>query len=194
VFSLIENKVLFTVSPGRWNCCPWWTPWQDLVFVSTNATYSWQNKSLYILKKDGSLVKWTKTPTHPNWSPDGKYLAFEEPREKIVYINIVDSSGTTLFVTVGVVPAWSPDGKFLACITAPFQIGIKLIDIENKEEKMIFTGGVDMSVRSLAFSPDGKYVVFSGNNKIFRINIDGSNLKELAHLPFDAFLLQFVPP
>jgi hypothetical protein len=186
VFSLIENKILFTVSPGRWNYLPLWTPWQDIVFVSTNATLSMENTSLYILKKDGTLVRWTRTSLFPYWSPNGKYLAFEEGDN----IHIVDSSFNTILVTEGAKPAWSPDGKFLVCVG--IKNGIKLIDIENKKEKIIFTGYAS----SPAVSLDGKYVVFveDKERKILRINIDGSDLRELASLPFWAQMLQFVPP
>jgi WD40 repeat protein len=183
VFSLIENKSLFTISPGKWNAFPLWTPWGDLVFASSETL---PVQGIYILKKNGTLVRWIKT-SFPHWSPDGKYIAFQEGNN----IRIVDSSLNTVLVTEGIKPDWSPDGKFLVCIVSGGN-GIKLIDIENKKEKTIFTGYAD----SPAVSLDGKYVVFVEykEHKIFRINIDGSDLKELVSLSFSPNMLQFVPP
>jgi hypothetical protein len=204
MFSLIENKVVFTISPGRWNYFPLWTPWQDLVFVSTNGTLP--ARDIYILKKNGTLVRWTKTSWLPLWASNGKYLAFEEKKEEISYIHILDSLFNTVLITEGAEPAWSPDGKFLVCTIGEvekFATGpesgflayaghIKIIQIENKKEKIIFT----RNGHSPAVSLDGKYVIFATyqEHKIFRVNIDGSDLREIAQLPFDVAMLQFVPP
>ena len=60
----------------------------------------------------------------PDWSPDGKYIAFDTWQDKApnsspaVQIGVVRADGTDLrLLGHGAMPSWSPDGKQIVCHT-----------------------------------------------------------------------------
>lgn len=72
-----------------------------------------------------------------SWSPDGKYIAFEN--EGIFYIDYKSGLVTNVTSTDGYYPVWSPDGNNIAFATRP---GISVVDVDTKEETQIYSGGV----------------------------------------------------
>ena len=121
---------------------PRWSPdGQSLVFVSGsgrgNDLYLVRNMSSLLKGTDVSLfqpVKITDNPgddTHPVWSPDGRFIAFQEEKSDgeflntgVALINVQDVgpagkvSAVRLSGDLGKYheyqPSWSPDGRFIA--------------------------------------------------------------------------------
>ena len=78
--------------------------------------------------------------------------------------------------------AWSPNGRFLAYVSS--EIGrtvIDIIDLWSKESRRLIDH--PSLNHSPVWSPNGKWIGFvsdrNGDRQIYRINADGSNLKQL---------------
>ena len=78
--------------------------------------------------------------------------------------------------------AWSPDGHFLAYVSSEIgKTAIHVIDLRRKESRRL-TDHPSLN-HSPVWSPNGKWIGFvsdrNGDRQIYRINADGSNLKQL---------------
>jgi Tol biopolymer transport system component len=75
----------------------------------------WGPPRLYVLPPTGGKARRLTqgTSLSPSWSPDGKYIAFDDGRR----IGIVGRNGGSVrFITKGIDPAWSPDGRTIAFV------------------------------------------------------------------------------
>ncbi len=105
---------------------------------------------------------------NPEFSPDGKWVAFEADYRGVnvrdIYI-IPSAGGTAIRVTDSPLndanPMWSPDGKTLYFVTDMFwDSSIAAYDLATRKITRVGPGGGNASL-----SPDGKTFVFTRNQK-----------------------------
>jgi hypothetical protein len=148
--------------------------------------------SVYVVNVDvgGPLKRITYRSSHfPTWTPDGKKIIFEGfldigstryPDPPEIYLIDADGNKKEQLITgpsiIGKLEC-SPDGKKIAFYGPGYELyvgalqGTKIIDISKLTEgcKAYYN----------RWSPDGTRIVFSDGDKIYTINADGTNLKEI---------------
>jgi Tol biopolymer transport system component len=126
----------------------------------------------------------------PTWSTDGSRIAFRDGTPKNSAIAVVSSSGEGEPETVveaepeQLAPAWSPGGS-----TIVFSRGGTLykFDIDgDRVARRVFSDDGRAQQKAPAWSPDGKMLVFQaeddeGHVDLYRVNLDGSGLKQLTN-------------
>lgn len=138
----------------------------------------------------------------PEWSPDGKKIAFTSNRDgaKNIYVMNADGSNVVRLTdgsTAEDVPVWSPDGtKILFGSMRDGNLEIYIMNADGSEQKRLtFNSVVDGG--PARFSPDGQKIVFSRsaanegdayyNFDIYTMNVDGSDVRQLTFDPeYDA--------
>ena len=108
------------------------------------------------------------TNTHPEWSPDGKQVAFLSWRDdgSGLYCKDVDGSAPAELLSPGdFFPcSWSSDGKYLACIrqdpNTVDDIWIVPLDGDRKPQPYLMTSSWEDNPR---FSPDGRWIAYASS-------------------------------
>jgi Tol biopolymer transport system component len=127
--------------------------------------------------------------SNPEWSPDGRYIAFSGMTEGIADLYLFDLiTGKLEKLTDDfgsqIHPAWSPDGNYIVYSAETintdrkakkFSFDIHIIDVRTREVQKpdIFPGADNLNPR---FSSDGETIFFLSNADGFR-NLFGYNLK-----------------
>ncbi len=155
-----------------WGCDDWivfrYEPW----YVEDGETlYVEESSVLWLIRPDGKglhSIGEPETPDgvwigdKPQWSPDGNWIAVNDLLDRIWLIS-ADGDSLVQITTEGkkLYPSFSPDGNRLAFSTPDSDAigprGIRILDIETKEEKFVYPYGIDPS-----WSPDGNKLVFRG--------------------------------
>jgi len=150
-------------------------------------------REIYVTNPDGSGL--TKLSTRlsdpinqvyddtPNWSPDGKKLAFASGRNGNwdIYVMNADGSGETQLTfdnAFDYAPIWFPDGSKIAFISNrnANDTYLWVIKPDGSGQTILST----VPVGEFDISPDGTKIVFVvGGTDIYTMNIDGSNKKLL---------------
>lgn len=136
------------------------------------------------------LIRVTRRRDSPcSYSADGKRILFlrlnplDEEHDQLMSVN-VDGSDAKLVTRekVGLSCDWSPDGK---TILSEVDGSLVLIDPAGKAKKTPLTG----SAHRGAFSPDGSRIIFSlklnGQEDIYLVRTDGSELTQITHTGAD---------
>ena len=101
-------------------------------------------------------------PEDPDWSPDGRRIAYSADRTGIYVVS--SSGGKPRMLTRAprdagdVEPRWSPDGKWLLFTRASTSYGIYVISSTGGKPRLLRT-----NASAGAWSPDGKRITYSGD-------------------------------
>ncbi|MBN2007216.1 MAG: PD40 domain-containing protein [Anaerolineae bacterium] len=176
-------------------------PVSGMAFVSDRDG----NQEIYVMQADGSNVRRltdaASVDADPAFSPDGRQIAFRSRRDGTSDIFVMGSDGSQPRNLIQddedhaydeSDPVWSPDGQTLAFITPRFYTTVLLTTVINGAEiakyqaaTMPVTGGADSiellgavisDQRSLAWSPDGRFIVLSSLASHMIRNVDDDPL------------------
>jgi serine/threonine protein kinase len=158
------------------------------------------------------FTTFTGREQQPTFSPDGNQIAFSWNGEKgnnfDIYIKLVNSESPPLQLTSNpaddIYPAWSPDGQQIAFVrhVGP-NISIFVISVLGGPERKLYSGtSAFFSLyefgNALSWSPDGKYLAFSGQptprqaNSIFLLSIETLEKRQVTTPP-EGFLGDSTP-
>ncbi|HET6861827.1 MAG TPA: protein kinase, partial [Pyrinomonadaceae bacterium] len=158
------------------------------------------------------FTSFTGREQQPSFSPDGKQIAFSWNGDKgdnfDIYIKLVNSETRPLRLTTDpaedIYPAWSPDGKEIAFVRhqGP-QITIFTVPVLGGQERKLYSGtsafySLYEFGNALSWSPDGKYLAFSGQpgprkpNGIFLLSLDTLGTRQITTPP-EGFLGDSTP-
>jgi TolB protein len=132
----------------------------------------------------------------PDWSPDGRTIAFQSTRDGNLDIYVLAVAGSfprqlTEHPDADHSPAWSPDGARIAFVSdrdGNEEIYVMAADGSN-QTRLTFASDFD---KGPAWSPDGQFIVYYSswlrNAEIWVMRADGSaRMKLTDHADFDGF-------
>lgn len=153
---------------------------------------------IYTIEPDGTgLRQITHVPgdaTSPDWSPDGRRIAFELDDQTHAGIAIMNTDGSDLVdltpTGLNSQPAFTPDGHHLVyeCAACAGGDGIFLMRDDGSDApglRLTTNPFTDEGDSNPEVSPDGRTITFVRHQvdqqlqALFAVNIDGANLRQL---------------
>jgi len=189
------RRITFTDPPG-FSCCPYWSPdHAQIAFISDREG----DEELYLMDADGGNVRrLTYNPGFdwsPAWTPDGTQIVFlwGPNNHAQIYIINVDGTGQQLLGDfVGEASGdlnWSPDGERLLFTSQRNGNPEQIFELDMKTKvvrQLIVSHKMSLSANA-SWTPSGKNIVFTSDRygplDIFRMDLDGSNLRRITHSP-----------
>jgi hypothetical protein len=175
------NITQVTNGPGS-NRQPSWSPdGKSLAFTRVDGPRS------NIFTIDLETLKQTRLPDpewaeHPDWSPDGRLIVFQRKlNDHIRQVVVMNADGSNpTYRCDGSDPSWSPDGELIAFVMRRDESrDLLVLSPHEGEAKLVEKNDVYNPV----WSPDGTKLLYQvgheSNGRIFQIDIDGQNKKEL---------------
>jgi TolB protein len=169
------------------------TGWQ-LAFLGTRSPGD--EPALYVATVGGSgprrVVNVRGDEQTPNWSPDGRTIAFRWSRrgETDTRLALIGADGrhfvdlTQVTGLRGWSPSWSPEGERLAAAATPAAAvppSLHVMSRDGTDVRRITPRGREAQYPS--WSPDGEWIAFTyvvdGGFDLFKIRPDGSDLTAL---------------
>lgn len=165
---------------GNGACQPSWSPdGSQLVFISPcqqradSPQNPYTDTSLFTINADGTGLKQvTNVPGadfEPDWSPDGKRIAFASIRDgnRQIYVLDVDTQAVIRLTEPDVniengQPAWSPDGKLIAYMVkrvGTYQIWV--MSDTGQDNIQLVRSGQSLWDYAPGWSADGKVILFN---------------------------------
>jgi TolB protein len=154
---------------------------------------------------DRLLEIWAVRGTFPTPDPAGTRLAFAEHFERIVTADLDGSGQQVVFEPRGDPvwrPYWSKDGQWIVCASgATFGKPSDRVDIwkirPDGSDAVNLTKGSNANNGFPYFSPDNRQIVFrsgrDGNQEIYVMNSDGTNVRRLTDNPSTDTMPSFSP-
>ena len=161
--------------------------------VSSNGdklAYSASSDKINIWRKDllspelppVKFISSTQIQTQPQYSPDGKHIAFNSTRSGPWNLWVSDADGTNLVqfgkleIATGGASRWSPDSKQIAVGAKPRESNeTYIVDVSKRVAKKFVTNSIDTGTPS--WSHDGKWIYFRAHeafgHKLYRSPASG---------------------
>lgn len=150
------------------------------------------NNEIYAMNADGSgLTRLTNNSagdSHPDWSPDGRKIAFASRRdggENQIYVMNADGSGVERVtdnsnsIDNGS-PSWSPDGRRIAFISnRDGRPEIYVMDADGSNVSRVTNNS--MTEGKPSWSRDGRRLTFDAypQGRVYTVNADGSKFETI---------------
>ena len=192
-----SERLQLTLPPLRASMPRWSPDGKRVAFSGQTSGGKW---TIYLAPADGGRVEKLVSDDgryqDPNWSPDGRRLVFGETTwsPKAIRILELESGRVSELPASGELfsPRWSPDGRYIVALTAvlppwqnpersnPVPQSLMAFDFE----KQTWTQWARApALEYPAFSRDGKYVYFSGDDqRVYRVRTAGSNIETVANI------------
>ncbi len=192
-----ESSVRLTTNPAE-DTAPAWSPdGRHIAFVRTGkneqgiftvAALGGSERLLYALAAGGADIT-----SDLAWSPDGKLLAFSEkgsPQEPYsIFLLSLDSLEKTRLTSLPAgsygdySPAFSPDGKSLAfrrSLIGKFSAQVYFVPITGGEPKRLTNETSTIHPSGLAWTLDGREIVFTSRKQLWRVSVSGDTPERLS--------------
>ncbi len=191
----LADKTTIRVGKPGVNIAPAWRNSTDE--VATTLTLD-GDQELYLIRPDGKLSRRLTfsrgIDVSPTFSPDGSKMAFVSQRSGMPQIFIQEvEGGTARRVTFSgnynTQPSWSPLGDKIAysSLQKNGEINIFIINVDGSGLLQLTSGSKYNEYPS--WSPDGSMITFTstrqGGRKLFVMNADGTNQRQLMHMDGD---------
>ena len=147
------------------------------------------NTEIYVMDANGgnqeNLTNHPADDRHPDWSPDGRKIAFVSRRDGAgSQIHVMDAGGKNVIRLTDEPggkrdPDWSPDGKQIAfSVYGRDEDYIAVMDANGRNRKKLQDKAIGTS-----WSPDGKQIAFmswrDGHREIYVIGVGGQGRKKV---------------
>ena len=184
-----------------------------IAFASDRGQPSFFN--IYTMNVDGSnvtrLTNIRAIEKSAAWSPDGKRIAFGSDRDGHYEIYVMNADGSNVVRLTNTPalsrqPTWSPDGKSIAFsseMDGNWEIyivpssGAANVPANSDASAIVRLTNVSAYDWEPAWSPDGKSIAFTSNryggNQIFRMDTDGSHVRQLTTDDYDNSMAAWSP-
>jgi Tol biopolymer transport system component len=134
------------------------------------------------------LIASTHLDCNPQYSPDGKYIAYQSTRSGDAEIWIAKSDGsssrqvTRMHAEISGFPRWSPDGKYIVFHSRLNGYGnLFVINVETGSYRKLTTGATNDTAAT--WSHDGKWIYFESEREdgvqIWKVPAAGGSAKRL---------------
>lgn len=169
--------------------------WPAISSQGDKLAFSTQVSSVGIWRRDllhpeaapVNFIPSSRQQNSPQYSPDGKHIAFESKRSGDWALWVSDADGGNLEkvskdVYGSGAPRWSPDSKELVFDTAPTHpSSVYLVDIAEGVPRKLETDVADMKLP--AWSHDGKWIYFTSDvnegHRVYRSSAQGGHAQML---------------
>jgi TolB protein len=176
---------------------PSWAPDGARLVVSRRIG---RGVDLYLVRSDGGrlrrLTRTVPTESEPEWSPDGRLIAFARAGPSgSAHIYVMRSGGGGVRrVTTGAVedlsPSWSPDSRQLAFVRADESLGTSRVYVTTLDGARVrpLAGELELDPAATfeggpSWSPDGKRIVFVRGARLYSdlylASADGTFLRRI---------------
>lgn len=190
----------------------WSADGRFIVFHGSQGIGDNTSLDIYVMKPDGSdlrqLTSNARADTRPDWSPDGRRIAYSSNRSGSNQIHVMnsDGSGDVQITTVAQgarnqAPDWSPDGtKIVFVSNRDGDTEIYVMNADGSDQQRLTDNPTSDDDPEWSF--DGKQIVFDRNvefgtkkvPQLFIMNSDGSNPVALTTLPSSSSHAASGPP